>query len=275
MIVAIDGPAGSGKSTIARLVACELGFSYLDTGAMYRAVAWRALEEQLDLSSPLPEESTKRIREIAQTERIDFGFADGEPLPSKVFIDGKDVTEQIRTPECDRAVSPVSADPGVRTALIQQQKRFGMEHNAVLEGRDIGTVVFPDAECKVFLTASSRERARRRALQNAAKAGRDTATDAEVEAIHNDILRRDEYDSTREVSPLTPAADSYLLDSTDMAIDEVVAVIVELARERQRQSQQVGKTSKSAAEQVSKTSKSARPASRRQNKSEAKPASRR
>jgi len=265
MIVAIDGPAGSGKSTIARLVACELGFSYLDTGAMYRAVAWRALEEQLDLSSPLPDESVVRIREIAQTERIDFGFAEGEPLPSKVFIDGKDVTEQIRTPECDRAVSPVSADPGVREALVQQQKDFGFIHNAVLEGRDIGTVVFPDAECKIFLTASSLERARRRALQNAVKAGRDTATDEEVQAIHNDILRRDEYDSTREVSPLTPAPDSFMLDSTDMTIEEVVTVIVEKARERQRQNQQAsGRASQWQSKQAAEKSSSR--ASERQSK---------
>ena len=230
MIIAIDGPAGSGKSTIAKLVARELGFSYLDTGAMYRAVAWRALEEQLDLSNPLPEESKERIREIAQTEPIDFGFVEGEPLASKVFIDGKDVTEQIRTPACDVAVSPVSADPGVREALVQQQRNFGLTHDAILEGRDIGTVVFPDAECKVFLTASSEERARRRALQNAAKEGRQTVTSEEIEAIHNSILSRDEYDSTREVSPLMPASDSFILDSTDMSIDEVVAVLVELAR---------------------------------------------
>ena len=233
MIVAIDGPAGSGKSTVAKLVAGELGFSYLDTGAMYRAVAWRALEEQLDLSSPLPEQSVTRIREIAQREPISFGFTEGEPLPSKVFIDGKDVTKQIRTPECDRAVSPVSADPGVREALIQQQKCFGQKLDAVLEGRDIGTVVFPDAELKVFLTASSLERARRRALQNAAKEGRLTATDEEIEVIHSRILSRDEYDSTREVSPLVPASDSIILDSTDMTINEVVSVIVEMARDRQ------------------------------------------
>ena len=233
MIIAIDGPAGSGKSTIAKLVARELGFSYLDTGAMYRSVAWRALEEELDLTDPLPEATITRICEIALNEPITFGFVPGEPLPSKVFIAGKDVTEQIRTPESDRAVSPVSANPGVREALIEQQRAFGYAHDTVMEGRDIGTVVFPDADCKVFLTASSEERARRRALQNAAKAGRQTVTEEEVEVIHQDILRRDTYDSSREVSPLVPADDSFVLDSTGMSIEEVTAAIVGLARARQ------------------------------------------
>jgi cytidylate kinase len=231
MIIAIDGPAGSGKSTVARLLASELGFAYLDTGAMYRAVAWRALEERVDLKEPLRAESIVRIREIAGTESIDFGFSQGDPLPLRVLIDGRDVTAQIRTPEADKAVSPVSADPGVRAALTGQQQAFGQCHDTVMEGRDIGTVVFPGAELKVFLTASAEERARRRAGQNAEKAGRDVASAEEVALILDDILRRDAYDSSREVAPLVSAPDSWELDTTGMAINEVVAAIVARVRD--------------------------------------------
>ncbi|MDR0350532.1 MAG: (d)CMP kinase [Coriobacteriales bacterium] len=226
MILAIDGPAGSGKSTVAKLVARELGFAYLDTGAMYRSVAWRALAEHLDLSEPLPAASVDRFREIARVEPIEFGFTPGDPLPSRVAINGEDVTVQIRTPAVDKAVSPVSADPGVREALTEQQRVFGRAHNTVMEGRDIGTVVFPAAELKVFLTASVEERARRRALQNAEKAGRDTVSEEEIAVILTDLQRRDRYDSSREVAPLAPAPDSWELDSTGMTIEEVVAAIV-------------------------------------------------
>jgi cytidylate kinase len=230
MIIAIDGPAGSGKSTVAKLVARELNFAYLDTGAMYRSVAWRALVEHLDLSDPLPEASVAGIRAIARDESIDFGFTQGDPLPSRVFINGEDVTLQIRTPEADKAVSPVSADVGVREALTGQQRVFGCAHDTVMEGRDIGTVVFPDAELKVFLTASAGERARRRAQQNAKRAGREAVTEAEMAPILADILRRDSYDSSREVAPLVPAPDSWELDTTGMTINEVVAAIVKRAK---------------------------------------------
>jgi cytidylate kinase len=229
MIIAIDGPAGSGKSTVAKLVARVLGFAYLDTGAMYRSVAWRALEEQIDLTEPLSEKSVAHFREIARVEPIDFGFTEGDPLPSQVLISGRDVTLQIRTPAVDKAVSPVSADPGVREALTEQQRAFGRAHNTVMEGRDIGTVVFPEAELKVFLTASAEERARRRALQNAEKAGRSAVSGDEIAVILADLLRRDRYDSSREVAPLAPAQDSWELDSTGMTIDEVVDAIVNRA----------------------------------------------
>jgi cytidylate kinase len=232
MIIAIDGPAGSGKSTVAKLLARELGFAYLDTGAMYRSVAWRALAEHLDLTEPLPAASVTRFREIAQTEPITFGFVEGEPLPSQVFINGEDVTKQIRLPETDKAVSPVSADPGVREALTEQQRIFGREHDTVMEGRDIGTVVFPHAELKVFLTASTEERARRRAQQNAEKVGKVAATPEEYEAVLKDIERRDAYDSSREVAPLKPASGSIDLDSTGMSIEAVVAELVRLTNEK-------------------------------------------
>jgi cytidylate kinase len=232
MIIAIDGPAGSGKSTVAKQLARELGFAYLDTGAMYRSVAWRALAEKLDLTEPLPEVTIARIREIAQTEPITFGYVEGEPLPSEVFIKGEDVTKQIRLPESDKAVSPVSADPGVREALTEQQRRFGREYDTVMEGRDIGTVVFPHAELKVFLTATTEERARRRAQQNAGKAGKKEATLEEFEAVLKDIKRRDAYDSSREVAPLMPAPGSIELDSTGMTIAEVVTKLVTLVNEK-------------------------------------------
>ncbi|MDR3037378.1 MAG: (d)CMP kinase [Coriobacteriales bacterium] len=234
MIIAIDGPAGSGKSTVAKLVAQTLGFAYLDTGAMYRSVAWRALEERLDLSDPLREQSTLRIRGIAAVEPITFGYTEGDPLPTQVFIDGVDVTLPIRTPAVDKAVSPVSADIGVRAALTEQQRVFGREHDTVMEGRDIGTVVFPHAELKVFLTASVEERARRRARQNAEKAGRTEVTSEEEAAIRADILRRDAYDSSRDAAPLAQAPDSWELDTTGMTIDEVVCAIVGRARDGQR-----------------------------------------
>jgi cytidylate kinase len=233
MIIAIDGPAGSGKSTVAKLAARELGFAYLDTGAMYRAVAWRAIEEQLNLATPLNELVTGRLSEIAAGEAISFGYLPGEPVPSQVFINGKDVTAEIRLPATDVAVTPVSADPGVRAALTQQQRVIGHAANTVMEGRDIGTVVFPDAQLKIFLTATAEERAQRRYWQNvnkALQAGREYTGLSEAEILA-DIKRRDTADSTRASAPLVAAQDSVLLDSTNLTITEVVQQIVALARE--------------------------------------------
>ncbi|MCL1879916.1 MAG: (d)CMP kinase [Actinomycetia bacterium] len=232
MIIAIDGPAGSGKSTVAKLVAQRLGFAYLDTGAMYRAVAWRAVQDGLDLSEPLAASALERIRVIAAEEAIDFGYLPGEPVASQVFIGGQDVSVQIRTPEADRAVSPVSADPGVRQALTSQQRNIGRSRDTVMEGRDIGTVVFPDAELKVFLTASAEERAQRRAIQNAARQGT-SFSEQEYERILADIQRRDNYDSSREVAPLAAATDSVELDTTGTTIERVVQQIVDLAGQKQ------------------------------------------
>ena len=231
MIIAIDGPAGSGKSTVAKLVAQALNFSYLDTGAMYRAVAYRALVDEIDLTEPLSEQSISAITAIAENEQISFGPIEGATLSAKVFINGIDVSSEIRTAETDKAVSPVSAEPGVRLALTYQQRQFGYANDTVMEGRDIGTVVFPDAELKLFLTASPEERAHRRATQNAEKEGR-AFNENEFLATLADIIRRDEYDSNRQVSPLLAAADSIELDTTDLTIEEVVARIVELAKVR-------------------------------------------
>jgi cytidylate kinase len=222
MIIAIDGPAGSGKSTVAKLVAGQLGFAYLDTGAMYRAVAVLAVEQNLDLSD------NKALANLATSAKISFGYLPGEPLPSQVFINGQDVTAAIRTPAIDVAVSPVSATAEVRTALVEQQRIIGAAQDTVMEGRDIGTVVFPNAELKVYLTASPEARAARRTAQNAQRHGADEQlSEAEVLA---DIKRRDKYDSERAVAPLKPAEDSIELDTTDLSIDQVCQRIITLAK---------------------------------------------
>ncbi|MDR3687218.1 MAG: (d)CMP kinase [Coriobacteriia bacterium] len=221
MIIAIDGPAGSGKSSVAKVVAARLGFHYLDTGAMYRAVASRALAHGISLS----DESA--VAAIAQDDPIEFGHDPGDPMPSRVFIAGQDVTDAIRTPEVDDAVSPVAKLALVRSAMVQQQRHIASHSNIVVEGRDIGTVVFPDAQLKVFLTASAQERARRRAAQQSAG-----GHVVDAAAVHAAILRRDEIDSTRAHSPLAAAPDAVLLDTTTLTFDEVVERIVELAQER-------------------------------------------
>jgi cytidylate kinase len=216
LIIAIDGPAGSGKSTIAKNIARELGFHYLDTGAMYRAIAVRARD--LGVSY----DDGQRLAEIANQDAIEFGFEKGDILPSRVFVAGKEVTDDIRTPEIDKAVSPVSANPSVREALVAQQRILGAAGDYVVEGRDIGTVVFPDAEVKIFLTAGPEERARRRAAQNLER-----GIEADYETILRDIIARDEYDSNRDVSPLKAADDAIAVDSTMMTIDYVTNLIVD------------------------------------------------
>ncbi len=223
MIVAIDGPSGAGKSSVSKLVATELGFSCLDTGAMYRSIAWQAVHDGVAL------DDADALGEIARTYDIGFTHEPGNPSPIGVSIGGEDVTLAIRTAEIDRAVSPVSAVPAVREALVAQQQRIGRSGNYVVEGRDIGTVVFPDAEVKVFLTASDEARARRRVLQNEQRGVGST----DFDEVLADIIRRDEYDSSRAASPLKPAEDAVHVDSSDMTIDEVVACICDLARKAQ------------------------------------------
>lgn len=218
MIIAIDGPAGSGKSTVAKKVAERLGFHYLDTGAMYRAVAFRALVSGV---SPYDETAVARI---AERDRITFVHDGAEALPSRVLVDGDDVTAAIRTPRVDDAVSAVASMPSVREAMVAQQRQLGQEGDIVVEGRDIGTVVFPDAHVKVFLTATPEERARRRAAQQAASGALVDPT-----GVHEAMLRRDHLDSTRDVSPLTPAADATVVDSTGLSLADVVERIANLA----------------------------------------------
>jgi len=216
VIIAIDGPAGSGKSTVAKIVAHNLGFQYLDTGAMYRAVALVALSRGLDISGG------DELVAIARDEPIAFGTFGG----SSVSIGGMDVTDAIRTREVDLAVSPVSACPGVRAALTDQQRAIAEHEDIVMEGRDIGTVVFPQAELKVFLTASPEARAHRRSEQNIVRGIGDTDEQALLAAL----IARDEYDSSRATSPLKPASDAIILDTSDLSIDEVVDIITGHAR---------------------------------------------
>ncbi len=219
MIIAIDGPSGAGKSTVAKAVAKRLGFSCLDTGAMYRAIAWRALEDGVAL------DDEDGLGRIARTCEISFGHVEGDPLPKRVFIDGVEVTDAIRTARIDKAVSPTSAAPSVRTALVDQQRRIGAGGDFVVEGRDIGTVVFPDAAVKVFLTASDEERAHRRVRQNVDRG----IGSIDYEEVLADLRRRDEADSSRATSPLVAAEDAVRIDSTSHYIEEVIDEICALA----------------------------------------------
>lgn len=225
MIVAIDGPAGSGKSTIAKELARKLGLHKLDTGAMYRAVTFAALDRGIDI------DDEAAVTALAQS--IDIRFTSGTGEDTKLTIDGVDASAQIRTPEVDRSVSRVSAYPGVREAMLIHQRRAAEDHDIVAEGRDIGTVVFPAAEVKVFLTADARERARRRVLQRHEGEDIDAAAlEAEIQTTFEDIERRDRLDSSREVAPLVAAPDAVRIDSTSHTIDEVVKEISSLVTER-------------------------------------------
>jgi cytidylate kinase len=197
MLVAIDGPAGAGKSTVARAVAAALGFTYLDTGAMYRSVGLARLRDPSVDPARLHIEVGERIR-----------------------LDGEDVTEEIRTPQASEQASRVSSDPAVRAAMVDKQRELIASGDWVAEGRDIGTVVAPDAELKIWLTASPEERARRRAAE----------LGADVETVLREQALRDERDATRDHSPMEPAPDSIEVDTSGLDIDQVVAKIVELVR---------------------------------------------
>jgi cytidylate kinase len=221
MIVAIDGPAASGKSTVARALARRLGFRYLDTGAMYRAVAEEALERGVSL------DDSAALAELAHAAMIAFEYAGDDPVYRRITGRGRDVTAAIRTPEVDAAVSAVARIPEVRSAMVAEQRRCAAGSDIVVEGRDIGTVVFPDAEVKVYLTASARERAARR-LKDRAGAG----YEATLEDVVFDIARRDEVDTTRETSPLAVAEDAVTVDTTGRTVDEVVEAIERLVHAR-------------------------------------------
>ncbi len=226
MIVAIDGPAGSGKSTVAHAIADRCGLTYLDTGAMYRCVTLACLERGISPDDP---EGTS---EVARSITIKFVPVEGGQT---VLLDGKDVTADIRTPEVDRNVSAVSAVPEVRKAMVALQRAVGEQGDVVAEGRDIGTVVYPNAEVKVFLTADAEARAHRRAVQgeggDAAVDKTATADAAAEQAILADLKRRDELDSTRKEAPLRPAEDAHHIDSSCLGVDEVVDRIVQLMEE--------------------------------------------
>lgn len=227
MIVAIDGPAGSGKSTIAKEIARQLGFNKLDTGAMYRAVTFAALSRGVDLDD--------EAAIVALAHQIEIRFTSGIGEDTRLTIDGEDASAAIRTPEVDANVSKVSAYPGVREAMLVHQRRAAEDRDIVAEGRDIGTVVFPHAEVKVFLTADPRERARRRVLQrheHDAQAPSEAQIEAEVDETLAALKQRDKLDSSREVAPLVPAEDAVHVDSTSHTIDEVVKIIEDLISQR-------------------------------------------
>ena len=232
MIVAIDGPSGSGKSSVARELARRCGLTYLDTGAMYRSVAYACLERGV---SP---DDADAVAEIARTIKIEFvSEKDGQ----RVIANGEDVTTQIRTPEVERAVSPVSANPRVREVMVALQRAAGEDADVIAEGRDIGTVVFPAADVKVFLSASPEARARRRAVQRGGgnlATGDTVAVSADDErAILDDLVRRDAYDSSREASPLRPADDAHHIDSSELDFEDVLAAIVALSPELARRAE--------------------------------------
>jgi cytidylate kinase len=218
LIIAIDGPVGSGKSTVARRAAALLNYSYLDSGAMYRALTWKALQGGVPLDSP------ERLAALAQATRIDLAQENRE---LRVRVDGGDVTAAIRSADVARAASQVAVVPGVRTVLVDQQRRAGQAGGVVMEGRDIGTVVFPDAHLKIFLDASPEVRAERRRREYLAQ-----GQAIDVLAMLEQVRERDRRDRERATSPLVRAADAVLVDNTAMDSEETARLIVLLAREK-------------------------------------------
>lgn len=213
--IAIDGPAASGKSTVGKMVADLLGYLYFDTGVMYRAVTWACLERGVPIAD---EEAVARLAGELRIDVLRPTVADGRQYT--VCAGGEDVTWQIRRPEVDANVSPVSAYPGVREALTAQQRRIGAAGQVVMVGRDIGTVVMPDADLKIYLDASVEERARRRYSEIIAR-----GEEADYEAVLRAMRRRDRIDSTRAAAPLRAAPDAVVLDTTCLGIEEVVRAI--------------------------------------------------
>jgi len=214
LIIAIDGPSGAGKGTIARAIARELGYRHIDSGAMYRAVGWKAIRNGV----PLDNEAA--VAALAEQSRIDVSS-------TAITIDDVDVSRAIRTPEIDRAAAAVARLPRVRGVLVDRQRQLGTGGGIVMEGRDIGTVVFPDADVKVYLDASPEERARRRSVDPA-----HTGVPAAVSEVATLLTQRDEQDRTRTVSPLFAAKDAVHVDTTGKDVDEVVDAVMTVIRNR-------------------------------------------
>ena len=213
--VAVDGPAGAGKSTVAQLAAQRLGYTYIDTGAMYRAVAWKTLQQKKPVTNDL-------ILSVIPDIQVDLSYVEGKTI---VYVDGKDVTGEIRTPEINRIVSQVAMLGPVREKLVALQRKMAERTSVIMDGRDIGTNVLPQADVKIFLTASVEERAKRRW-----KELKEKGHDVSLEEIKRDVAARDKADSEREINPLVQAQDAILLDTTDLGIDQVVEKILALCR---------------------------------------------
>jgi cytidylate kinase len=216
IIVAIDGPAGAGKSTLARRVADKLGFLYINTGAMYRAVALWAIRLNVATSD------MHRLEQLAEAAEIELAMQE-----DRVMLNGEDVSEAIREPQVSQAASQVSAVPGVRRALLVLQRKMAETSSVVMEGRDIGSVVFPQAQVKIFLDADPLERARRRALELA-----QDGQDASIDAVAGELIERDERDRQRKEAPLLQAPDAQLVDTTGLTLEEVEEIILRLVRAR-------------------------------------------
>lgn len=212
LVVAIDGPAGAGKSTVAQLAAKKLGCTYIDTGAMYRAVAWKTLQRKQPVTDEL-------ILDVVKDVHVELAYVEGK---TTVSVDGTDVTGEIRTPEVTAIVSQVAALGPVRSRMVELQRRMAAKGSVLMDGRDIATSVLPDANVKIFLTASIEERARRRFKEMQEK-----GYNVSLEELQKDIAARDKADSEREISPLVQAPDAELLDTSNMGIDEVVQAIID------------------------------------------------
>lgn len=236
IVIAIDGPSGVGKGTVAQRVAERLNYLYVDTGAMYRAVGLIATERGLALTDAAG--VATGVAACAAGLRFDL---EKTPAGVRVRANGRDVTEAIRTPAASQAASKIAVIPAVRAHLVEQQQRIGAEGGIVMEGRDIGTVVFPRAELKIFLDASADERARRRYLQQL-----EQGIPSSLEKTTREIEERDQRDSQRAASPLTQAPDAVYLDSTALTADETVEVIVRLAEEQERGEGRTGSASRTA-----------------------------
>ena len=216
MVIAIDGPAGSGKGTVTELLAKELNFTKIDTGAMYRAITWEVIQKKVSL------EDIEKIKEILCNSKIEF-------QKERVFLNQREITNEIRTKEVSNLVSQVSHIPEVRNAMVELQRKMGKNANVIMEGRDIGTNVFPNAEVKIYLDASPEERARRRYEQNLEKGISTT-----YEEVLENVKFRDHNDKTSNVGPLRIAEDAVIVDSTDLTIEEVVETIKKIVEKKEK-----------------------------------------